>query len=333
MNDSHWFARAIRYTDRLAWVEDMQYGGPLYSLGASSIGAIFGHGTSNMPGPWAVWQKARTWDAAEAVDAEEFREEDDGIAWEGPILRYGERRGWYELEEVADEPFRVVSQIYPWARISPDAIAKDSTGMGIVDSKCRFGFHDWPEQRAGMALAGEADIGSTAALRLFPEAGGAKYLMQAAYSLAVAGPEFLWFDFVIGLHFRDVRRIRLHRNDAYVASILERVAEWRERHLVQGKEPAYDESVECRRHLATYEREGEGSASPEVLGLLRDYERARLAEKVAKVDKQKAQSLIIAAGNEADTRVFTFDGEGRKGRASIAKNGAVRVTGLAMEND
>lgn len=311
----------IAYADRIEWVRDARYGAPDFHLGASSIGAVLGVGTASLAGPWAVWQRAMSWNADDAEARELSTPTDDGILWEPYLLRFCANRYGYRLKTIGEEaPYRVQHDRFPWLCVSPDSEAEDDDGEGILDCKVRYGYDEWAPDGTEVVRMDASALGH------FPEDAGAKYLMQAATSLA-AVPDARWFDFLVGIHYRDVRRIRIWRDQPYIDSLMERVDAWRARHLVSGEEPEYDESVECLRYQSRKERDGVREATEEEVGMVREYAAASAAVKADTERKKRAQLALALSMNKDQTKTIKIErANGKPATYTIASNGAPKAS-------
>lgn len=319
--------RITNYVSGAEWRRDAQYGAPLYCVSATTTAAVLGAGTSTLPGPWSVWSRARDWDGEAAGNlwaAEEAAGElDDGLTWEPFMLQWAASKFGYDLLEVAGgAPFRVRHPTLPWARVSPDGLVRclETDEFGVADPKAPYGFADWGEDGEEVPKA------SKAALRLFPADRGPKHLMQAYWTLACI-PEAAFFDFLVGLHFRDVRRIRVWRDESYQKTLVHRVASWRERHLVKGKPPEYDESIECLRHVKRLPRDGTREADDDERALIIRYREAQAAKTGAESEMARVQ-LELADSMGPVKKLTVETGVGKPATYSIAKNGAVNVRRL-----
>ena len=310
--------RITSYGTGAEWRADAQYGAPLYAISGTTTAAIMGQGTSTLPGPWAVFLRAQEWDGERAGEEwaamEAAGEVDDGITWEPYVLGWAAKKWGYNLEEVAGSaPFRIVHPSHPWLRVSPDGLARDDRGrFGILDSKVVYGFSEWGEDGS------EAPRASARALDLFPPDRGSKYLMQAYTSLS-ACPAASWFDFIICIHPRDTRRIRIWRDEGYQRGLVERIAAWRQRHLVEGHEPEPDISAEHFRHAGRREREDRREATPEEVAMLRAYRDAGAEEKAAKTRRAEAKRDLYVSMEDAKT--LTVGAEGKPATFTIGKRG------------
>jgi len=310
--------RTTKYRNGAEWRRDARYGAPDYSISATTVAAVLGQGTSNLAGPWAAWSRARSWDGD--AEAEQWAAEeaagtlDDGLTWEPYLLGWAAKEWDFDIEEVAGSaPFRVHHPEHPWARVSPDGLWSRDGILAIPDSKCVFGYSNWPDD--GTVI----DRASKRALSMFPADRGAKYLMQAYWSL-LCMPEADAFDFVVGLHFRDVRRIRVMRDDRYQETLLRRVASWRDRHLVKGNEPDWDESKECVRHVerGRFERDDRREATAEEVDLIRSYRDAKLDEKAALAEQ--ARIRVELANRMGEFKTLTINlGEGKPASYTVGK--------------
>jgi hypothetical protein len=314
-----WRDRVTRYDNRLDWVADRRTGAPDYFLGGTD-------GWKALRAPWNLYRAAKQWDAEEAVDAERDRDTDDGIWWEGPILTYvAEHYGIKPLMTGAEREFRIEHPRYPWLRPSPDAIMEHpELGLGVYDVKTVWGLNDWPKH-------GTHFRGFTRQLSEALPANLLKYIAQGIISLDACGPEFTHFGWILASNFRSMAVVTVGASPKHQAAFADRVAEWRERHLVGGVPPATDESAECGQHLrGSYEREGERVATVPEVELAREYAQASADEKTAKGRKDKARNLLTEAGNGSGHRVLVGPPEvegGKNVKISIGARG-VRVSGV-----
>ena len=309
-------SRTTTYANRVDWVRGAKRGGPDFHMGGTSA-------FEAMQRPWSCWQNAHSWDADREAAREEASELDDGIYWEDDIIQYAaERHGFRVLSAAgADEPFRVQHPVHEWLNASPDAICRHPVwGLGVVDAKTAWSRDLWGEDGAVLRF-------NAAALGSVPEP---KYLTQLAVLAECIGAD--WCGLVVGLHFRDVRFLRFEARPEYTGKVVERVAEWRQRHLVEGVEPAYDASAESVNYMARRLAEVTREAEPHEAELAEAYRLAGDAEKAAKTRKAGLKGALVKALSEYEPE----DPDAPKGqhklllpnggRLTVAKNGAIRVT-------
>jgi hypothetical protein len=314
-----WRDRVIRYDNREDWAADRRTGAPDHCLGGTDAWKA-------LRSPWALYRAAQTWDAEQVREDEAERETDDGIWWEGPIITYcAEHFGIKPIMTGAEREFRVQHPKHDWLRPSPDMVATHpDLGLGVYDVKTVWGLSDWPAHGAHFP-------GFTKRLSEALPANLQKYIAQGIVSLDACGPEFTHFGWILASNFRSIAVVTVGAMPDHQARFVQRVADWRQRHLVEGVEPDTDESAECGQHLrGSYEREGERVATVPEVELAREYTRAAAAEKAARASKDRAKNLLTEAGNSTGHQYLVGPPETEGGKPVKISLGArgIRVTGV-----
>ncbi len=287
-------ARTHVYPDRAAWLADRR--ADRTSVGASEVASILG--VSPYRGPWDVWAAKMAGDvgdepdvttgedAAAAPDIEDplvrgnlwepFVRELAGLAMGAPVEPPGAPFG--DVSALA----RVEHAAHPWAACSPDGWA-----LGVpVELKTDASRSGWGWGKSGTVIADVADEGRPAA--------PPHYLTQVWWQVEVIGAPCAYLVVVLGSY--RVRWFRVEANAEIQRQLIDRVGEWRERHLVRGIEPNRDASEACLRHYrAMYldQRDGERPATAEEAAVIADLDAARKAGKAAEVAARDALTRLM----------------------------------------
>jgi hypothetical protein len=301
--------RTTRYTSRASWAADARRGAPDFHMGGTS-------GFKALRQPWTCWNEAQSWNADDAYQRELDTATDDGVWWEPDLFRYAaERHGFNVLSAGGDsEPFRVHHPERRWLDVSPDCLAWNEAwgGLGVLDAKTSYQRDLWADD--GEVL----EFGA----RMLTQVEQPKYVTQLALLMAATGAA--WGGFVVGLSFRDVRLLRVKANPKVTDGIVQRVADWRERHLIGGVQPEYDASEEAVNYVAARLAEIRRDAEPHEVELAHAYREAHAAEKAAAKRRKGLKATIVKAMADGGghRRLILSDG----GRVSLDKRGGLRVT-------
>jgi len=227
---AHIAARAVQASDRSAWLE-------LRGIGGSSVAAIRG-----TPGAystaWDVWV-----DRQPGVERIERRDPvlEEGRVWEPLVLQLYTAATGHHVDPVDRLILRHPE--FPWATGSPDGLVTDPSAdgeVGGIEAKTARGdaAQGWGPSGATME-APDVD--------LVP----AHYLDQVYWYLEISG--LPWWVVVVLLPrpwgMPELRWYRVLRNVEHQRRMLLEVATWRQRHIVEGVEPALDDSPAARRWL------------------------------------------------------------------------------------
>lgn len=318
------------YADRDEWLAARR--ADPTSIGASEVAAILG--VSPYLGPWDVWTTKMAGDVADEPDVVTGDDPDAapdldnpldrGNVWE-PFVRQlaGIAMGTtvhppgFILAQSASSIVRVEHDDHPWATCSPDGWAPGGYGAVPVELKTDASRSGWAWGKSGTVIA---DVDDNARAAAPPH-----YLTQVWWQLAVTGAPFGYLVVVLGSY--RVRWFRIEANADIQRQLLDRVGEWRERHLVRGIEPDRDASEACVRHYrAMYlgADDGERLATDAEAAAIYDLDAARKAGKAAELAARDALSRLLPTMAGA-TRLRLPDS-----RASATRDsrGVVRVWGL-----
>lgn len=217
-------------------------------IGASE--AAIALGVSPYGTPWSLWESKRA--PRDKLRADVLQR---GHRWESAVLaEYADESGAAMVQPFGDGIVTLSRRDRQWLRQSPDGFALDREGvLGQVEAKTAMHAHVWsPEPGVVIDRWDDAHAG------LVPP----HYAIQGYVQLAVTG--LAWVDLCALVPrggWLGVRWVRLQRDDETQAQIVEALATWRERHLVQGVAPELDGSAPCNRYLA--ERFPAGKQKPE----------------------------------------------------------------------
>jgi hypothetical protein len=222
--------------DEPAWLAERQA-----HIGGTDAAAILG--LSPWAGPWDVFSSKRHGTQQER-SPEELVKLAEGRRWERHVLEE------YMLERPAvqllDQPgiLHVTHAAHPWASASPDALGTEfpSGVMGGVEAKAYGDPDQWNGERV-IVHAPPLEEG------VWPIP--VHVAVQVLWYLEVTG--LPWWDVAVLLprqrRMPECRVYRVYSDAARQRELLERVGEWRERHLVAGVEPTIDGSEACLRHV------------------------------------------------------------------------------------
>lgn len=178
----------------------------------------------------------------------------------------------------------------PWAVCSPDGFTfwASDEGWGGVEAKTdQYGHGAWAAETQTIAAgwtgwtAGSWDV--------FPCP--PQYAFQCYWSLAVTGLPY-WdiacrlYQGAKGVRPGGIVWHRFMRDESIQGALLERVAAWRERHLVRDEAPPVDESAACSAYVSRYADSGIRRATEAEIELVLEMKQhkaaARLATQAAK---------------------------------------------------
>lgn len=329
-----------RYPARTEWLEGRK-SGARFAIGGSTVAAVMGR--SPWAGPWEVYCEHY---CPEALPQRDEPGPGD-VRTRGHVVEPWLVEQWAAATiNDCDAGLLIVQHHeHKWARFSPDGVVYSDAGriVGVVECKT-FSFRDrscWADpltDAADQPIPAVDHIVQGDQLPAAVEAGTLpdKYLYQVLWAFVVTGCE--WVDLVAAeCGYQHVRTfilddgtaitsggwtveqdrpvvIRITRPTTPVADASDyadwtfrRVAEWRERHLVNGEEPDPDASEACKRAMLAKLRPGESEATADALEQASAYTAARDAEKAAKAEKARTANLLLAAMGDSHT-ILNADG-------------------------
>ena len=212
-------------------------------IGGSEVAAILG--LSPWAGPWDVYGR-KVHGVEQERTAEAVERMAEGHRWEPRVLEeYLLERPSVELQQ-ADGILMVAHAREPWATASPDALGYDCEieAPGGVEAKAYFGGNpdDWHDERT--------------IVRAFPLESGAwpipvHVACQVLWYLEATG--LPWWDLAVLLsrprRCPECRVYRIFADPSAQAQLLDRVGEWRERHILGQVAPPIDGSEACLQDL------------------------------------------------------------------------------------
>lgn len=238
------------YASKDEWLEGRRSSEHGPSISCSDIASILiGEEGGAFADGWSVWARHRAPELFQKARAELSDDTLEDLA----------RGNHYEqgvLSDYANRTKRILQWQWPtpyvifggvgvgagWLRGSPDHFAReiDVPGLGGVEAKT---------DRRGYGYASGV---KTVIDRLSPEASRllpARVIFQVMGYLAVTGAP--WWDVAAAIpsraHFIDLRVIRVMRDHRAIQRMLDKLNDWRERHLIQGAPPPFSASMMCRR--------------------------------------------------------------------------------------
>lgn len=306
------------YTTREAWLAARRRDPT--AIGASEVAAVLG--VSPHRGPWDVWTAKMAGDVADEPDVV-LGEDDDaapvdvedplvrGQVWEDHARRLVSLASGYTILPPAPEGVCLVRlDSDPWATSSPDGWL-DLPERPTAELKTDASRSGWKWGRSGIDILDVID----------DVPAPPHYLTQVWWQLATTGAPWGLLGAVLG-SFR-VRWFRVRENTDIQSSLLDRVGEWRERHLVRGLEPNPDASEAAlayarRLYLG---RAGERAATPEEAAMIRDLHAARAAREEADTRARFLATRLLHAMSDCSNLTV--------GRARLTRDsrGALRVFG------
>lgn len=298
--------RTTYHENRNAWLQARNVHG---RIGSSSVAAVLG--VSPWEGPWDVYLRNRDFDPdAELNDDNQTADMARGHYWEPHLAKWYADRTDAQLTGWGD--FTVHHPQHAWLVVSPDELVL--ADYGVVEIKTQ-------RYRNGWGADGEiVTHASPEALGTIPP----YYLVQAYTLLAACEAEYC--DFVVGFSFSDIRVIRVMADPKYQARLVSMVAAWRQRHVIDGVQPPYDDSAASRGELLTFDRQGHRFASPEEQALLIGYVEAQGREKQGKADREAARNILIRHIAESGVNSILMPDE--HGKGMLNKRGHLKVTGI-----
>lgn len=268
-------SRVEIYPTRDAWLAARVASDIGPRIGASEVASVLGvEGAYRTP--WEVWTE-KTGQSERVLTAAEEEWLTVGQMEEPIVLfQYGRRTGRPTIApgEAVGSPGSIVIVRHTtesWAVCSPDAFTSDRLlGDGLIEAKT--------DQIGG----GWADVDVTieSADDYQRDIAPAKYVVQALWQLEVTGLPFV--DLACRMPRHKFRVVRVMRDERHQADILNRVGEWRERHLLRGEAPEIDGSEACSRYLSTrFPGKGKDTrpATEEEAALLRELANVKAARK------------------------------------------------------
>ena len=283
------------YATRAAWLAARR--DPL-TIGASEAAVALG--VSPYAEPWSLWEAKRSLASGAALPADERDQKplQRGNRWEPVVLaEYADASESVVVEPGTHfgRPGHLVTlshRDFSWLRQSPDAFAVDRRGeFGHVEAKTAMDRDAWTRDRGAVIERWE-----DGAEKLLP----AHYAVQAYVQLAISGMP--WNDvcaLVPAGGWLEVRWVRLMADADTQSSLVEALAEWREKHLVRGEVPTLDGSAACNRYLArrfapsTEEREVR-VATPEEAEKIKELARLRAQAKTLESRTKELVNDLVA---------------------------------------
>lgn len=300
--------RAQVYPDRQAWLQSRTA-----TIGASEVAPILG--LSPYRGPWDVWTAKR--DGGHLLEEDTAPDEEDpdaadeedprtrGQIWE-PFVRERLQAALGTAVESPGRPWArpdalvvVHHPTLPWATCSPDGWLEWDGLLSAPELKtdARRGT-GWP--RSGLELDGAVEELAAAPVRV-------DYLLQVDWQLEVLDLPAIVRGVLLGSY--RLRWYVVRRNRAFGRSLLNAVAAWRERHLVEGAPPDLDASEACVDHMrariaAMGPGRGTRIATPEEVPILARWGHARASRKDAeRVEQQHAARVLEILGPHGVVRL------------------------------
>lgn len=242
----------VRLLPRDVWLQQRRHNN---TIGGSDIACILG--TSPWRGPWDVWASKR-YDQSEELTPAKIAQFRRGHRWEQMIVgEYIEGADENTSVQTApgDQEMFIRHGSETWAAASPDglvvftntrfleSVAESLDPVGGLESKTDVdGRKNWGE--TGTVV----ETYTAESARLIPN----YYAVQASWYMLVTG--LPWWDFAVAIprahDFPEVRVLRLLADEGRQERLLNRVGEWRHKHLTNGTEPPTDASKGCRKQLA-----------------------------------------------------------------------------------
>ena len=223
-----------RFADREKWLGARRVSDVIGASEAAMALGVSPYGT-----PWALWERKRGARVEQQADVLQR-----GHRWESAVLaEYADESGSVMVLPFGEGIVTLSRRDLPWLRESPDGFALDRQGvLGQVEAKTAMHAHVWSPE-PGVVI----DRWDDAHADLVPP----HYAIQGYVQLAVTG--MAWVDLCALVPrggWLGVRWVRLQRDVETQAQIVDALATWRERHLVQGVAPELDGSAPCNRYLA-----------------------------------------------------------------------------------
>lgn len=309
--------RVEAFADRDAWLASRRAPD---TIGASE--AAMALGISPWGTGWSLWESKRQ--PAEKRSAVLTR----GHRWEPAVLaEYGDESGHRVLTPgqacaAESDAICILSRPdLPWLRATPDALAEDAaTGeLGHVEAKTAMRAHEWAPE-PGVVIDSWRDE--------YAEIVPPYYAVQGYVQLEVS--QLPWNDLcalVPRSGWLGVRWVRLMRDVDTQTALVEALAEWRQRHLVEGEPPPIDDSKACNRYLtkrfATGKTKPTRTATDEEMALMRELHDTRAAEKSATAKAKALSNDLLARAEGYRLRV---PGVGTKAPFGQPQGSAGRTT-------
>jgi putative phage-type endonuclease len=247
-------------------------------IGGSDAPAILG-AVGAFRTPWRVWLDKRG-DAAERATSAKDKAR-------GRALEAGVAELYTEATGIAvTRPGLAIARhpLHPWALASVDGFAADG---GLIEVKTSREAGIWgPSQE----IPAWDEATSPAVVR-------PAYAVQVYWYLEVTGAP--WCDLVVLTPFYELRIYRFHRDPITQAAILDAVADWRERHIVNGTPPEIDGTDDCteglRRAFKADPAKPVEAADPTTAGLIAEFVQVQIARKADEAREAELKNAILAA--------------------------------------
>lgn len=306
--------RATTFADRAAWLANRIDG-----IGASEIAPILGQ--SPHRGPWDVYAAKR--DGLTVEDEDTAPDEEDahaavdiqdplvrGNRWESriredfaaiigrPVLAPGEP--WGQPTALVHVRHRLPA--LRWAACSPDGWLVEEDGLTVpVELKSDAGRRGYGWGVSGTQIVryiGADDTPINGALG-WPDV-SPHYYLQVLWQMAVLEAPHCYIAVMLGSY--RLRWFRVCRDADHERRVINAVAAWRARHLVEGVEPDADGSDACVRHYTTKWKGlalGERAATLEETPLVKAFGLARAARKAAETAAAEAKGRLLPVIGDA----------------------------------
>jgi len=263
----------IERYDRAGWLEARRAD---HRIGGTSAAAVLG--VNKWRSAWDEYGQ-RILGHVEDHDDATLRRFALGHRMEPIVLATYEDETGHAYEHCDD--LLIVHPEHPWAVASPDAIAPslEAPEFGI-EAKISARYDQW--DKTGGEIASVADYHEG----LFPR----QYAIQCYWYLECTG--LPWWD-LVALVGHDLIIYRLHRDEDAQRRLLERVSEWRERHLVGEEPPPMDGSAAAGRYLLDRRpTEDAREADKAEAGMVEEWRRRKAAIKADQTEAKRLQHLI-----------------------------------------
>lgn len=318
--------RYIEYEGYDDWLKDRVYHGKThedparYRIGGSMAASILGVGWGS---PWSVYR--------EYIDGvgQELSESEMADCLRGKRLEKVVADFWSATKGVALNrcSARVIHSSMPWASVSPDAFMVDNGDLVGVEIKTSR--EPWKWGVTGQIIDEWVEGYSE---HIIP----GRVAAQVYWSLAVTGLQ-RWTVIVAipGLgEFLDLRTYEVVADPAVQAAIVQQIATWRERHLINELEPEIDGSRGCKDALADRFRELRNPvrmAEPGEADLVRDYARVSANIKIMTEQKARLRNEIIAAIGDGRGVTLSSGGKAIVSRPKNNRTPMLRVSGVKYD--
>lgn len=335
------------YDSREAWAADAQSGAPHFSVGSSTVYKLLELCPSEWGDVWTVYRNAQqgVLPSVES-DAPQLQRGQD---WEPAVVAY--HAALLSLGTIFEAPLcRSSPPGLSWLRPSPDGfVMDDEEGWGVSECKVLHSsqarlFADGAEFSSLQQVEVELREGRPAmplhymaqCMTMLAATGLPWCDLIAVFSWDWNGPEIARkalgktreevLDPFIEAGAIQVKRVRVVRDEYALRGLVQRVAQLRELHMVEGIEPKPSSSGDFWQHLAEKVTGGVRPATQAETQAIEHY--AELRRRRDGLEAEVAQVAAELGARIPPFKSLTIPRPGRDGRLTLTTNGQLRLSGI-----